>query len=103
MDEIIAIERLLGQWSLFMSDEQPVSDGVFTMTLTQDGRMVDVIRDGEEVTVFNLEYVVSGDEITTTGPKEYLVPNRTRSKLFLDDAGNLIIKDGRIENRFKRI
>jgi hypothetical protein len=95
--------RLLGIWNLVENSSNVIPDRVLTMTFTPDGKLVSVIRDGNESSFFHHEYSVCGDEITTIGPEEYENPNHVRSKFWFDEAGNLIMDDRGIRSLFRRV
>lgn len=103
-DHTAAEEKLLGSWSAFENRRQIIPDGVLTMTFIPDGKLITVIRDGEEASVLNHEYAVSGDELILDGPKEYANPNHVRSKFWFDSAGNLVMQDRQgITSRYKPV
>ena len=102
--DMAATTKLLGQWSAFENNGKALSEGVFTQTFTDDGKLICVIRDGDEITILNCEYHVAEDEIIIDGPKEYANPNHVRMRFWFDEAGHLVMDDRQgVRSIFNRV
>lgn len=101
---LTAAARLLGRWSTVENSGKMLPEGVFTQLFTDDGKLACIIQDGDETTVLNCQYQVSGDEIIIDGPKEYANPNHVRMRFWFDEAGHLVTDDRQgVRSRFSRV
>ncbi len=97
-------EILLGQWGAIESKGRPLDGETLTITFTPEGKLISIIRDGDETVVFNHEYRVSSNELFLRWLHERANQNESRLRFWIDEAGNLVWEEGQNGiSRFKRL
>lgn len=82
-------KRFLGRWRLLkVEGDFYVGEGV-TMTFTEDGKLVYVIRQKDSKQIMNLMYRVEGQRLITDQPSS---PKEERTKFSFDADGNLLLE-----------